>query len=350
MKRTVSMAVAIFSLLTSTPSHAQTGVAGSACMNLKTNQPVPCSDGSQRYFQGQQLVQAAYNGREFAKLDALYEQWCTGRERFPDGLWKLAEFSGGFTSSFAAWKSWDRDLAAIQAWQQAAPDSAAASYIEAVYWHEYAWKARGGGYASTVSKEGWALFNERLGKAKAALDAAPLTGSHCPAPAAERISLMIDMGADKEQLTRTYIDAAQRYPEYHALHFAMARQFQPRWGGSAEQYEAFASGAAALTKDFEGMGMYARLYWLVDYNEGLPFRNDPTAGPYWNKLKAGYDDLMRRYPASIHNLGKYAGVACRSSDGALYRRLRSKLDGYQEEAQMNDPVDVCDLRHHWKAD
>ncbi len=99
----------------------------------------------------------------------------------------------------------------------------------------------------------------------------------------------------------------------------MARHFEPKWGGSTAKYELFADSVAEQTKNFEGMGMYARLYWLVDRRQGIPFTNDPLAPPSWKKLRAGYEDLIRLYPSSIHNLGKYAGVACRSTDGELYR-------------------------------
>jgi hypothetical protein len=49
----------------------------------------------------------------------------------------------------------------------------------------------------------------------------------------------------------------------------------------------------------------------------------------------------------MHNLGKFAGVACRSNDGELYRQLRAKIDGYEQGADMLDPIDVCDRRHGW---
>jgi len=96
--------------------------------------------------------------------------------------------------------------------------------------------------------------------------------------------------------------------------------------------------------------MYARLYWLVDTRRGgIPFVDDPVQPPQWSKLHAGYEDLMRLYPSSMHNLGKYAGVACRSSDGALYRSLRSRIAGYEGSAEMLDPIDVCDRRHKWTS-
>jgi len=317
------------------------------CTNLELMKQVPCPDSALFFHAGRGLVQQAYNAADFKALDDLYDQWCTGKDRFPDGRWKLSQYGDAFADNFSAWNTWSKDLKTIQAWQQARPDSKAAPYAEAVYWRAYAWKARGAGYAGTVSKEGWELFRERLAKAKEILTKLHASGAQCAAPYPLTLGLLTEMGASEAELTAVFERGVHDYPEYHNIYFAMARHYEPKWGGSVEQYERFAGKVAERTKDFEGMGMYARLYWLVDTRHGIPFANDATQPPYWTRLHAGYEDLMRLYPSSMHNLGKYAGVACRTTDGALYRGLRSKIAGYEQGAEMLDPVDVCDRRHNW---
>jgi hypothetical protein len=347
--------IAVVSICTS--AQAQMGVSAPpvarpalvTCTNMELLKQIPCPDSELFFHDGQALVQSAFNAREFTKLDALYSQWCSGKDRFPDGRWKLSQYEAALYQNFSAWNTWTKDLDVIKSWQKSLPNSAAALFSEAVYWHAYAWKARGAGYASTISKEGWELFRERLSKAESALALAQVATSECAAPYALRLSVLTELGAREERLTSLYAEATRKYPEYHGIYFAMARHYEPKWGGSTAQYESFANRAAEQTKDFEGMGMYARVYWLVDYNQGIPFTNDARQTPSWKKLKAGYEDLMRLYPSSIHNLGKYAGVACRSTDGDLYRRLRTKIVGYEQSAEMVDPVDVCDRRHHWIA-
>jgi hypothetical protein len=312
-------------------------------------QSVPCPDSQMFFHDGGRFVQEAFGRKDFARLDALYEQWCSGEDRFPDGRWKLFQYGVALDEMYEAWQTWSRDLDVLKAWRQAQPQSEAALYAEAIYWRAYAWKARGGGYAGTVSKEGWELFHERLAKSSEILTALRAGAIDCPAPHALALGVLTDLGAAEDTLAEVYTEASRRWPEYHNLHFAMARHYEPKWGGSEEAYEAFAEQVARQTKAFEGMGMYARLYWLVDSRRGIPFLNDPSRAPDWKKLQAGYEDLMRLYPSSLHNLGKYAGVACRSGDSELYRRLRSRIAGYEHTAQMLDPVDVCDRRHQWTA-
>jgi Domain of unknown function (DUF4034) len=317
------------------------------CSDLDLQKKVPCPDSYMPQYTGQLPVMDAFVNKNFVELDRLFDTWCTGADRFPDGRWKLSQYVEGLAQSFQGWNRWSKDLDTIKEWQKARPNSSAAQYAEAVYWRAYAWKARGEGYTSTVSKEGWALFKERLQTAESILAAPQIKAAHCPAPEVLKIHVLTDLGASEAQLLSAYSAAASKYSQYHNIHFAMARHYEPKWGGSLKKYEAFADQVAQQTKAFEGMGMYARLYWVVDYHGGTPFTNNPKAPPTWKKLKAGYEDLMRLYPSSIHNINKYAGVACRSTEGALYRRLRDKIVGFEQPEEMVDPIDVCDLRHQW---
>jgi hypothetical protein len=325
------------------------GPALVTCTNIELGRQVPCPDSTMFFHQGAGLVQRAFNARDFKALDELYGEWCTGKDRFPDGRWKLSQYGDGLSQNFDAWRTWAKDLGVLQQWQRARPQSKAALYAEAIYWRANAWAARGGGYAGSVSKEAWELFHERLIKSKEIVLRMQGDGFGCAAPYALAISLLTDLGAPEEEMAAVYREGVQRYPEYHNIYFAMARHHEPKWGGSTEEYEAFADAVAEQTRGFEGMGMYARLYWLVDHRRDIPFRSEEAAPPYWKKLRSGYEDLMRLYPSSLHNLGKYAGVACRSNDGELYRMLRAKITGYEQQADMLDPIDVCDRRHKFQG-
>lgn len=317
------------------------------CTILELGKQVPCPDSEMFFHQGRAWVQRAFNARDFGRLDELYDLWCAGKERFPDGRWKLSQYGEGLHQNFTAWKTWSKDLGVIQQWQRARPQSKAALYAEAIHWRARGWSARGGGYASSVSKEGWELFRERLTKSREILARLQSAESSCAAPYALSLSVLTDLGASEEDLQAVFAEAVRRYPEYHNIYFAMARHYEPKWGGSTELYERFADQVAEQTRGFEGSGMYARLYWLVDQRRDLPFVNEESAPPHWKKLRSGYEDLMRLYPSSMHNLGKFAGVACRSNDGELYRQLRAQIDGYEQGADMLDPIDVCDRRHAW---
>jgi hypothetical protein len=320
------------------------------CMDDVKMVGVPCPDSELFYAEGTMVVQKAFMGRDIEELDGLYAKWCSGKDRFPDGRWKLAFYGDGLYDYFSSRNSWSAHLNAIKEWQRKYPNSMASRYAEAVYWHAYAWYARGSGTAGTVQKEGWALYRERIVKALDAVGAIDIKSSPCPAPYPLKIGLMRQFGLPEETILNVYREGIDRFPQYHNIHFNMARIYDPMWGGSAESYERFAQEVARNTRAFEGMGMYARLYWLVDAHHSLPFNEVKHRFPGWKSLRAGYEDLMRIYPNSIHNRSKYLGVICRSRDSKLYRKLREELVGYESYAdkEMPESVDVCDLRHNYE--
>lgn len=345
-----------FCLVTQNFAFAQIGVSGASmevptiptCTDLQLMKSIPCSDAQLFFHQGQAIVQQGFNEENYKLLDETYKSWCTGKDRFPDGRWKLSEYANGLEVNFRAWNTWDKDLLKIKKWQAESPADESAKFVEGVYWYAYAMKARGAGYSNSVSKEGWQLFRERMQQSREAFNEILTNSNACPAVYARILDSMVMLGDEESALKVIFEEGIKKYPQYHSIYFAMARYYQPKWYGDINSYEQFAIQATQKTKDFEGDGMYARLYWLVDESNGIPFGKNLKAPPYWDKLKQGYEDLMERYPSSIHNLGKYAGVACRSSDTKLYLKLRKKIDGYENGADFYDSVDVCDLRHGWK--
>lgn len=320
-----------------------------SCTNADLTQKVLCADFQMSFRDGSGLVQRAFNSKEYDKLDKLYGQWCTGDDRFPNGQWKLPQYEEGLRTNFLAWNRWEKDLEMIKTWQTSSPKSEAAQYVEAVYWRAYAWKARGSTYTSSISEADWVLFRERLAKSKDILDTLRAASPQCPAPYPLILWTLTDLGASEDQFLAVYSEGARRFPEYHEIYFSMAKHYQPKWGGTIGKFDVFAKQVAAQTKKFEGMGMYARLYSLVDKVDDIPFSGRPSQPPTWKALNAGYEDIMQKYPSSMENLGKYVGVACRTSDSKLYRKLRSNIVGYEQFVSMADPVDICDTKHEWNS-
>lgn len=334
---------------------AQIGVSGASmevpsvpvCTDMQLMKSVTCSDGALFFHQGQAIVQDAFNNGNYKLLDDVYNNWCTGKERFPDGRWKLSQYANGLEVNFKAWNMWEKDLEKIKKWQSDFPASESGRFVEGVYWYAYAWRARGSGYASSVSEEGWKIYRDRLKKSKQAFADILRTDRACPAVYARMLDAMVSIGDKEGDLKAVFDKGVKQYPDYHNIYFAMARFYSPKWHGDVNAYDRFARNTVEKTKSFEGHGMYARLYWLVDSPDDIQFKQSLNSTPYWKDLKQAYEDLIKRYPSSIHNLGKFAGVACRSSDSKLYLSLRRKIDGYQNDADFNDPVDVCDMRHGW---
>lgn len=314
------------------------------CVDDDTLAARPCTEAERFSLEGRVPVAAAFRNGKFDELDRLLEQWCRGTDRFADGRWKLSMFEEGLVGELEGVPNWEKNLARVQAWRQAAPGSMAGMLTEAIFWKAYAWKARGSGPRGTVTPEAMQVFGTRMVRAADAAARAAAADEDCPVAIPVLLKVATAMGAPEPMMQQIYAGAAERFPEYHAIHFAMAQHYQPQWGGSVEAYDRFAREVAASTRAFEGMGLYARLYWIVDHASGIPFGDRDPHGPSWQDLRAGFEDLMKRYPRSMHNRAEFASMACRSPDGALYRSLRDGLDA-EATAGWIVSTDACDRRH-----
>lgn len=321
------------------------GVVIASC--VETDKQVDCPDWVQYSFQAGRYVDHYFSSQKFQELDGLYERWCTGKDRFADGTWYLRQYVRHLSKFFSSVPKWEMDLARLQRWQKEAPNSQAALIAEAIYWHAFAFDARGNAYAQGVTADGWKLYNERIAKADMVLRRMESGGKTCAAYYEMKIYTSSALGNHAEA-RRTFDEGVKRFPQYHHMYMAMASTYEPKWGGSAERFEAFANEAVALAKGFEGRGLYARLYARVDDVNGMPF--DPArAIPRWTTLKAGFEDLLLKYPRSFIPGNEYASMACRSNDGDLYRRLRTRIASYPIES-LFDVMSVwdCDRLHQWK--
>src|SRR5471030_2264031 len=140
---------------------------------------IPCDIATQSNVDGLPL-QAKWSEGDFAGIERQMMAWCDDKQRYPDGRSKMMAFTNAFRLQFTSWQEWDKERDKLARWHAAAPDSLAESLVEAMYWRDYAWKARGGGYASTVPKEAWELFGVRMAMASASLQRSAAQAHACP--------------------------------------------------------------------------------------------------------------------------------------------------------------------------
>jgi hypothetical protein len=217
-----------------------------------------------------------------------------------------------------------------------------------VYWHTQAWVARGVAHGRPVTRESLALFAEDLEKSRLVLATRSRDFGTCPAWAALQIEVLAGLGKGK-QARAVFDEGIAAFPGYHPLYLAMAHAYSPELGGSAAAVDAFAREAVVLGKGFEGKGLYARIYQSMDSVHELPFLPGHSATPSWPLLRDAYSDLLAAYPDSYLLANAFASVACRSGDGALYRRQRTRANGYLlQRAFSMSSTDACDLKHGWR--
>ncbi len=242
-------------------------------------------------------------------------------------------------------------LERIADWRRKFPGSVIPDLLEADLYQQHAWAARGGGTAETVRAQDWALFHYRLRLAQVIMDEIDPRAQAQPFWHTSSIHLGLEGSATLEELRAMFDAGAQRVPGYLPLYNAMLRVLMPRWKGSTAAVNDFIDEVSRS----HGDAMYARLHSHNARMEGDD--NDVFEGADWDRIRAGFEQLLRQHATSDFALNDFAYAACRSGDARTYARLRGlarrrtsstawsegfSLESCDEEFQLGDRAALTD--------
>jgi hypothetical protein len=273
-------------------------------------------------------------------VDGLNSPTCV----FDDGRPKITILGSVFASSFDTGPGgWAKSYDYIKLLKKKFPRKPFVALAEAQYWIAYAADARGGGFADSVTPQGWKLFKERLQKAEQVLIDSKSYASGFPTwyDQMTLVEFLLDRPAHDQAVI--FQEGLTRYKGYYPLYFNMVDDMSPKWGGSWEAVDGFVKWSVEATKQEEAETLYARLYWYA-YQQLLPgeelFRDTRAS---WPQMKKGFEDLMARHPKSHWDLNNFAHFACMAGDAKTYRKLRKQIGkdvvGYAWQGKPT--LDVC---------
>jgi hypothetical protein len=283
---------------------------------------------------------------DWKQLDELVDSLAASGERAPNGQFQLHLVTSGIDLLIDRMEESDESLQKrIAAYQRERPESAFAPILSAMQWHNAAWRARGDGYASDVTPEGWTLFRERNREAWHQILIARLRGDRLPTWYSEAIAIGLDAHIEREQLQQVFEQGIARFPGYHTIYFAFMRQFVPRWGGSYAESDAFIREQVAAGTNPEGEILYTRLYWKLDSMELYQLNFFEESRVDWRRMRAGFEALVQKYPEKA-NRAVFANYACRAGDGPRYLKLRKELtdEDFRVVPAQGVSLEVCDER------
>ncbi len=109
------------------------------------------------------------------------------------------------------------------------------------YYRDRAWDARGGGWASKVTREGWEEFGKYLPRAAAHFRRAWQLHPEYPEGAVALINIA-KAGGDQQWTPRDWFyEAVRAQLDYTPAYSSLRGALQPRWGGSYEEMLTFAA-------------------------------------------------------------------------------------------------------------
>lgn len=255
-----------------------------------------------------------YRSSNFKALEKKAAEFRETKARFIGGGWKLHSLYTFIDGQIGTGSDADieKNIALIRQWKTAVPDSIAAQTALANAYMNYAWKARGDGYAAEVADKAWPIFNERMDKAGEAINAAKGLSQRCP----EYYVTLLDFARAKNWgrgATRQAFDEAAAFePEYQYIYTTMAVSLMPRWGGVPGEWETFADDVKNKIGGDHGLEIY---YFMVEEVSDLKHQSFFLENhPSWADARQGFQLLAKEYGVSRLHLNEFARIALNARD------------------------------------
>jgi len=199
--------------------------------------------------------------------------------------------------------------------------AAVLAVTDAMIW--FGWKARGDGYAQSVTPEGRRLLLERTAPVEGLLTAIGQRVTRTP----DWYCAMIDLGRmagwGRERVDTIFDEAVALEPKYLHLYSAMARYLMPRWQGEEGDWERFAERSADRLGGREGSVVYGHVAWQISRAyRGAAFYEENRVS--WDRVKQGFIDRETLYGFSGRNLNAFCLLAA-AGDGETTKTLLARI-------------------------
>lgn len=290
------------------------------------------------------VARNAVLARDFAALNEVGAYLRSSRSRLSGGEWELPPFSGGVTRALEGLTDPGspcvlKGMDFAKAWAEADPKRPGAYIAEAVLLVDYGWCLRGDGVASTVTPAGWQGFHDNIDAAYRVLTEHAGAAKVAPDYYYVMEQIYRAQGRSAAEFQRLLDEASTHEPYYYDIYFQAANHALPQWGGSVEEVDRIARYAMERTREHDGAGAYARVYWYMD-SCGCGVSQYPVDR---RLLAKAMDDIMARAP-SAWNAANLALLACHLGDTGLAAKQFAR--GGRQDAI--DPADRAEWERCYK--
>ncbi len=269
-------------------------------------------------------VRDLLSAEDFDGIDKLARELRKSEDFTPMGIPKIASVYGSLDlSEGASDADWERLLGKLRWWVKARPDSITARVALAGDLVSYAWKARGSGFADTITEEGGRLFEARLKQAVQVLRDAASLQETCPRYWSVYLQAALGLGFTKTQYDQVFRQAIQSNRTYAIYYKSKAIYLLPRWYGEPGDSEKFVRNSCDRIGGEEGDLLYARVAWQVDCTHMGNIFSDSSFS--WDRVEKGFSVMRKRYPNSLSVKSEEAQLAGRAGKKEQARKLFKEL-------------------------
>jgi hypothetical protein len=261
-------------------------------------------------------VQTLLDQGNYAELENIAQANRSERGRFVAGDWRNNSFFNAvvWISPGEPLKDVDyqHQFEKLKKWQLARPESSAAKIALAKLSVNYAFFARGTGYANTVSNRQWKQFRTRTAIAKQALLEAASLKERDPHWYFVMEGIAQNEGWEKADMRELLDQALAFEPDYFQFYRAYSYYILPQWYGDSGEIPAFAAEVASKHPEPAGSILYFQIVsTLTGYYKGA---TGELRTADWQKLQVGFANLQAGYGLSDLNANRFAEMATVFSD------------------------------------
>ena len=266
-------------------------------------------------------------------LDQLAAKLRASKESWPTGSWKVADvYASLVPTNHAPEAQWQARLTALRNWIAARPESPSARVALAYFLTEYAWQARGGGYAYTVTDEGWRLFAQRLTDAAHTLNAANGLAFYCPVAWSVLMRVGLGLSVDRARYDALFDKAIHLVPDYKSYYYRRAIYLLPRWSGEPGEWESDLAKSCDSLGGEKGDELYAQVVWCM--HKSVNFTNIFGENALsWDRVDRGFAVIEKDYPDSLSAKGERAHLAALARDVPKAKKYMDETEGKVDLSQ-----------------
>jgi hypothetical protein len=266
---------------------------------------------------------------QFDELDCLADAARASKAKFSGGTWKLVEIYLGLESprpGHPTHEDWNTHLQLVEKWTHHNPESITAHIALAESHVEFAWDARGDGYADSVSDSGWKIFSEQMDEAKSILDDASTLKAKCPEWYLAMEQVAQGQTWDLPRFKALVDQAIASEPTFAYYYRVYAFYLQPKWAGEEGDPARFAEEAANKIGGDAGDALYFQIA-----NKIVCGCKDPEFMHFsWPRLQKGFAALEKLYGVSLVNVNSYGLMAVNNGDWVIadteFKRIGDNWD------------------------
>jgi hypothetical protein len=194
-------------------------------------------------------------------------------------------------------------------WLAKSPSSNFGRFLKIDFLMARAWRARGHGYANTVSAAQWKEFSAYMDEASEYLTRQKASLSSNPNWYSAWLDIANATSWPKPEYDELLAEAVKRHGRYLPILIQVILHRTPKWGGSYREMDDFIASSTLNIAPPERDELYARQYSYAFEQSLFPDRaRSKVSCERWLR---GYEEILRKYSTSYNvNHAAFAAVAC----------------------------------------